>query len=149
MSFDATFGLGETQPPRSSKDMSDHVCPPQSERTVILVILTEACVPSALDAHSRETGLCADTGNVYLKRFLYFWAEYNVLHKELLTLIKVLFRKYNDAFLLKKKKKKKNSPSFTLTLGQRKNTDPQTVSYSLFFSNSPPSLFRQSFLYSA
>ena len=42
----------------------------------------------------RITGLFIDTGNVNLKRLLYLWAVQNVLQRELVTLIKALFRKY-------------------------------------------------------
>ena len=59
-----------------------------------------------------------------------------MLHKELLTVIKVLFRKHTDAFLFRRKKK-----ILTLTLGQRKSTDSYAASYSLFSSNSSLSLF--------
>ena len=57
-----------------------------------------------------------------------------MLHKELLTLIKVLFRKHTDAFLLRRKK------ILTLTLGQSKGTDSYAASYSSFSSNSSLSL---------
>ena len=86
--------------------------PPQLRRASLLGWqspqwkLTEAHVPSAGGRPSlSQREKVHWYWNVHSKMLLYFWAEDNVLQKELLTLIKAYSkRKYTDAFCQGKKK---------------------------------------------
>lgn len=112
MSSDALFGLTETQLPCSHQHVPNHILSSTAQkglstRLAVTSVKTNrgTCPISWRTPFSLSKRKVHWYWNVHSKMLLYFWAEDNVLQKELLTLIKAYSkRKYTDAFCQGKKK---------------------------------------------